>query len=54
MQCNLTSYVRVSSSVYFVASFDEKTINSSENHRDRFTRFVECKLSVDVLFSLLQ
>ena len=39
MQSNLTSYNRVSSSVSFVASIDEITISSSENHIDRFPRF---------------
>ena len=45
MHSHITSYVRVTSSVLFVASFDEITINSSENHTDRFPFFyVNCLL----------
>ena len=46
MQSNFTSFNRVSSSVSFVASIDEITINSSENPKDRFPRFsyVSCLL----------
>ena len=39
MQSKITSYVRVSSSVSFVASIDEETINFSENHIDCFPSF---------------
>ena len=41
MQSNFISYVRVSSSVSFVASIDEKTINSSENYINRFPSFLK-------------
>ena len=46
MQSNFNSYNRVSSSVSSVASIDEITVNSSENHIDRFPRFsyVNCLL----------
>ena len=40
MQSKFTSYVRVSSSVTFVASIDELTNISSENHKDRFPCFL--------------
>ena len=39
MQSNFTYYNRVSSSVSFVASIDEITISSSENHKNRFPSF---------------
>ena len=39
MHFNFTLYLRVSSSVSFVASVDEITTNSSENHIDRFPNF---------------
>ena len=46
MHFNFTLYLRVSSSVSFVASVDEITTNSSENHIDRFPNFfkVNCLL----------
>ena len=45
MQSNFSSKVRVSSSVSFVASIDEITISSSENHKYRFPCFyVTCQL----------
>ena len=39
LQSNFTSYVRVSSSFSVVASMDEITFNSPENHIDRFPNF---------------
>ena len=40
MQFNFTPYVRVSSSVPFVTIIGEITINSFENHMNRFLIFL--------------